>query len=99
MTCSVGIPNNRGMNAAQFVNALGGTADVALLAKVRPSSVSEWKSRDRIPPDKLIRLAPVAEARGLATRKELFPDDWHLIWPELALVGIAPAVPVGVTHG
>ena len=81
------------MNAAQFVNALGGTADVAVLAKVRPSSVSEWKARDRIPPDKLIRLAPVAEARGLATRKELFPDDWYLIWPELIPVYGLPTPP------
>jgi len=24
------------------------------------------------------------ETNGLVTRQELRPDDWHLIWPELA---------------
>ena len=72
------------MDALQLINALGGTYEVAKLVDVKPPSVSGWKEAGRIPDAKLIRLAPVAEARGLITRKELFPDDWHLIWPELA---------------
>jgi DNA-binding transcriptional regulator YdaS (Cro superfamily) len=72
------------MNASTFIEALGGTAVVAALTGVKPPSVSGWKESGRIPDDKLIRLAPIAEARGIATRKELFPTDFWAIWPELA---------------
>lgn len=72
------------MTHIEIIDALGGTLAVASLTGIKPPSVSEWRQRGRIPDDKLIRIAPVAEARGVVTRKELFPDDWHLIWPELA---------------
>lgn len=72
------------MDDLSLIDALGGTFAVASLTGVKPPSVSGWKETGRIPDDKRIRLAPVAEERGIATRKELFPDDWHLIWPELA---------------
>lgn len=72
------------MDAITLIEALGGTAAVADLSGVKPPSVSGWKETGRIPDDKLIRLAPIAEARGITTRKALFPDDWHQIWPELA---------------
>jgi hypothetical protein len=71
------------MNANKFINLMGGTCEVARLANVKSPSVSHWRTHS-IPDDKLIRLAPIAEQRGVATRKELFPDDWHEIWPELA---------------
>ena len=75
------------MTATQFVDALGGTNAVASLLGIKPPSVSGWRDgRDvhQIPDDKLIRLAPIAEARGIASRKELRPRDWQSIWPELA---------------
>lgn len=72
------------MNAIELIEALGGTAAVAELSGVKPPSVSGWKETGRIPDDKLIRIAPIAEARGIASRKELFPTDWQDIWPELA---------------
>ncbi len=71
------------MNHCELIDALGGTSAVAAIVDVQPPSVSGWKKHGRIPDDKLMRLAPVAEARGVATRKELFPGDWHAIWPEL----------------
>ena len=71
------------MQAIELIEQLGGTSVVADLANVKPPSVSEWKANNRIPDDKLIRLAPVAEARGIASRKILFPNDWQDIWPEL----------------
>jgi hypothetical protein len=71
------------MHATTLIEALGGTAAVAELSGVKAPSVSGWKESGRIPDDKLIRLAPIAEARGVASRKQLFPDDWHKIWPEL----------------
>lgn len=81
------------MDDIELIEALGGTAAVAALAGVKPPSVSGWKETGRIPDDKRIRLAPVAEARGLVTRIQLFPRDWHLIWPELIGADGAPPVP------
>lgn len=72
------------MDVIQLIEALGGTAAVSELSGVKPPSVSGWKEAGRIPDDKLIRLAPIAEARGIVTRKKLFPKDWQKIWPELA---------------
>lgn len=72
------------MNPIELIEALGGTFAVAGLTGVKAPSVSGWKESGRIPMDKLIRLAPIAEARGIATRKQLFPNDFHAIWPELA---------------
>lgn len=81
------------MNDIELIEALGGTAAVAALAGVKPPSVSGWKESGRIPDDKRIRLAPIAEGRGLTTRIQLFPRDWHLIWPELLKVKGAPPIP------
>lgn len=101
-----------GMNAVELIDAFGGTSAVAALCNVRPPSVSGWKEAGRIPDGKLIRLAPIAEARGIATRREIFPDDWLAIWPELAVLKPnTPETPAirakeaiktvaqGVTHG
>ena len=79
------------MQPIDLIKKLGGTFAVAELASVKPPSVSEWKTNNRIPDDKLIRLAPIAEARGIATRKELFPNDWHEIWPEIANQSYTPS--------
>ena len=72
------------MTHTELIAALGGTFAVAELVGIRPPSVSEWKQRGTIPQDKLMRLATIAEARGISSRKELFPDSWQAIWPELA---------------
>lgn len=71
------------MDATKLIEALGGTFAVAALVGIKPPSVSGWKDANRIPDNQLIRLAPVAEARGVVTRKQLFPNDWQDIWPEL----------------
>jgi hypothetical protein len=68
------------MNDAQLIEALGGPAAVARLLGIRVPSVSGWK---KIPTERKIRLAVIAEDRGLSTRKELFPDTYQDIWIEL----------------
>ena len=80
------------MEHVQIIDKLGGTLAVAALAGIKPPSVSEWRQRGRIPDDKLIRLAPVLEARGIVNRWDLFPGDWHLIWPELIGSAGAPEI-------
>ena len=68
------------MNDVQLIEALGGVSAVARLLDITPASVSGWNA---IPPDRKIRLAVIAEDLGIATRKELFPDNYQDIWPEL----------------
>ncbi|MDE2420903.1 MAG: hypothetical protein KGO49_06960 [Gammaproteobacteria bacterium] len=71
------------MNDVDLINSLGNCSAVARLLKIKPPSVSEWKRRGTIPIDKRIRLAVIAEDRGITTRKELFPDSYQEIWIEL----------------
>nr|WP_308634265.1 YdaS family helix-turn-helix protein [Massilia sp. YIM B02769] len=66
-----------------MIDKLGGPAVVARLLGIKPPSVVGWRANG-IPDDKLIRLAPTLEKAGIATRRELRPDDWQSIWPELA---------------
>jgi DNA-binding transcriptional regulator YdaS (Cro superfamily) len=70
------------MKHSRLIELLGGTTEVARLIGIKPPSVSDWK-KSGIPEDKLIRLAPIAESRGIASRKELLPSLWKQIWPEL----------------
>lgn len=70
------------MNASEIIDKLGGPTAVAKLLNIKPPSVHAWRTGG-IPDDKLIRLAPVLERAGIATRRELRPDDWAEIWPEL----------------
>lgn len=68
------------MTDNQLIEALGGCNAVARMLGIKPSSVSGWKL---IPVDRKIRLAVIAEERGIATRKHLFPDYYGEIWIEL----------------
>ncbi|OEY96070.1 hypothetical protein BJD20_13280 [Acinetobacter proteolyticus] len=68
------------MTDDQLINLLGGTGAVAKLLGIEPPSVSGWKA---IPIYRKIRLAVIAEDRGICTRKDLFPDSYREIWPEL----------------
>lgn len=68
------------MTDNQLIEALGGPAAVARLLGISTPSVSGWK---KIPTDRKIRLAVIAEDKGISTRKELFPDTYQDIWIEL----------------
>ncbi len=51
---------------------------------VSPQAVSNWKQRGEVP---IEHCAAIEKASGgVATRQELRPKDWRLIWPELAQV-------------
>jgi len=68
------------MTDNQLIEALGGCNAVARMLGIKPSSVSGWKL---IPVDRKIRLAVIAEEKGITTRKNLFPDCYGEIWIEL----------------
>ena len=66
------------------IDLLGGTAKVARMCKVDPAAVSNWRIRG-IPADKFMFLGAriEKESHGLVSRKDLFPNNFWLIWPEM----------------
>lgn len=72
-------------DANEIIDTLGGTCAVARSLRIAPSSVSEWRDRNCIPSDKLMRVAASLEDKTdfRISRKSLFPKDWREIWPEL----------------
>ena len=67
-----------------MIKLLGGPTKVANLVGVSVPAVSMWQN-GIIPYDKLVILAATLEkeSHGLITRKNLFPNNYKLIWPEL----------------
>lgn len=59
----------------------GSQAEFARAIGVEPAFVNQMLHKRRPVP---VRLCHVIEAGYGITRKELRPDDWMLIWPELA---------------
>jgi len=72
------------MNSSAIIKLLGGPTRISKMVGVSVPAVSMWQNGD-IPQDKLIILAATLEkeSHGLLTRKSLFPNTYHLIWPEL----------------
>ena len=72
------------LSDSQLIDLLGGTNKVAKLCNVSMGSVTHWRTRS-IPHGQLLFLAArlEKETHGLITRKDLFPDNWWLVWPEL----------------
>ena len=67
-----------------MLDLLGGTAKVAKMCKCDDATVSSWRKRG-IPHGQLLFLAAriEKESNGLVTRKDLFPNNWYLVWPEM----------------
>jgi len=68
----------------QIIEMLGGTSRVSRLCKVSPSAVSLWMHRG-IPSLQMMYLGATLEQEscGLITRKDLFPESYFIMWPEL----------------
>jgi len=61
---------------------VGGISALARIVGVKPPTVSQWASGAR--PVPIERCLAIERAtKGEVTRRDLRPDDWHLIWPEL----------------
>lgn len=81
------MPNNVDMEtkspvekAAQIV---GGLTTLANLVGVSVPTVYEWKTFKR--PVPILRCISISKlTQGEVTLQSLRPNDWHLIWPELA---------------
>lgn len=61
----------------------GAASGLSRALGVAPSLVSQWASGDRpVPVDRCVAIERATN--GAVTRRDLRPDDWQLIWPELA---------------
>lgn len=66
----------------QASSIAGSQAALARLLGVTPPVVSEWIKKSRpIPADKCVSIEKITN--GLVSRRDLRPDDWQRIWPEL----------------
>lgn len=65
---------------------VGTQAALAKAIDVSPAIVQQWRVGARPVPVKHC-LAIERATHGAVTRRDLRPDDWHLIWPELARAG------------
>jgi len=72
------------ITSTAMIRLLGGCTRVSKIVNVSVPAVSMWQNGD-IPYDKLVILAATLEkeSHGLVTRKNLFPNNYKLIWPEL----------------
>jgi DNA-binding transcriptional regulator YdaS (Cro superfamily) len=60
----------------------GGQASLARALGVTPPTISQWASGER--PVPIIQACAIELAFPATSRRRFRPDDWHLIWPELA---------------
>jgi DNA-binding transcriptional regulator YdaS (Cro superfamily) len=76
--------NKLKLTESAMIDCLGGTAKVSRMCKCDPATVSTWRIRG-IPHGPLLFLAAriEKESHGLVTRKDLFPNNFWLIWPEM----------------
>lgn len=72
-----------GLSTKQFIKALGGSVKVANYCDIKSPSVSLWIRSNHIPDGPMHILAPLAEKNQIATRKQLCPETYGKIWPEL----------------
>lgn len=72
------------MELNQYISAKGRGAVSRLAQEIGAHipDVSRWASKQRPVPEKFA-VAVERATGGAVTRKELRPDDWQEIWPEL----------------
>ena len=64
------------------IKEAGGVSALAASIGVTQSAVSNWRSRPG--PVPVEHCAAIERAAAVVvTRRDLRPDDWHRIWPEL----------------
>lgn len=70
------------MELKKYLSERGRQTELARNLGVPQAIVSQWASGKRsVPPDQAPSIEKVT--RGAVTRRDLRPDDWFRIWPEL----------------
>ena len=62
----------------------GGQAKLAKRLGVTPAAVQQWRNGSRSVPLRFCRAIADLSGNGAACLGRLRPNDWYLIWPELA---------------
>lgn len=71
------------MNLETYLSTVDTAANLARKIEIAPTLISQWRNGVRpIPVERCFAIEQATS--GAVTRKDLRPDDWHLIWPELA---------------
>ena len=72
------------LSDSAIIDLLGGTNKVARMCKVASTAVTQWR-KNGIPAERLMFLGAriEKESHGLVSRKNMFPSNFYLIWPEL----------------
>lgn len=72
------------MNALDMaIASVGGVCKLAAALGVSQPVISNWRARGTRP-DALRCVAIERATLGVVTRRDLRPDDWQDIWPELS---------------
>jgi hypothetical protein len=76
--------NKLQLTDSQIIDLLGGCTKVAKLCRVSVPAVSMWRKKG-IPASQFVFLGATLEAQsnGLISRKDILPDTWHIVFPEL----------------
>lgn len=71
------------MKLIEYVKGRGSQRDLADKLGITPVLISQWANVLRpVPPERCVEIERATG--GEVSRKDLRPDDWYKIWPELA---------------
>lgn len=71
------------MKLLDHLQARGAQRALARKLKIPATLISQWANERRpIPAERCVEIERATD--GAVTRKDLRPNDWHRIWPELA---------------
>jgi DNA-binding transcriptional regulator YdaS (Cro superfamily) len=70
------------MNLLDYVKTQSTQRQLAEKLAITPVLISQWANRSRpVPPERCVEIERATD--GQVSRKDLRPDDWIRIWPEL----------------
>lgn len=69
------------------IEIVGSQRALAKALSIAPTAVSQWRKAEEeggrpVPPKQCVRIERITDGR--VSRRDLRPDDWRDIWPELA---------------
>lgn len=65
-----------------FISLSGGLSAAARSINVKPPTLSAWRDANAdLPPKRCVQIEKITN--GKVSRKDLRPNDWQEIWPEL----------------
>lgn len=71
------------MNLETYLSTVGTAAGLASNLGISPVLISQWRTGTRpVPIERCVAIERATD--GAVTRRDLRPNDWQDIWPELA---------------